>query len=56
MSPKHRYETSKDFKVQAEIWHESEKRLFAWFIVFYTYIYRDQSGIKVSIFPISRPT
>lgn len=42
--------------MQPEIWHESEKRLFAWFIAFYTYIYRDQAGIKVQMLPIARPT
>jgi hypothetical protein len=43
-----RYQTGKDFKVQPEAWLESEKRLFAWFIVFYTYLNRDQAGIKVN--------
>ena len=48
--PYHRYEAVKDFKIQPEAWLESEKRLFAWFIVFYTYLNRDQAGIKVIIF------
>jgi len=51
----HRYSTGKDFKVQTEAWLESEKRLFAWFIVFYTYLNRDQNGIKVNDSPY-RPT
>lgn len=35
-----KYNALKKTKMSAEVWYESEKRLFVWFMVLYTYFYR----------------